>query len=188
MSTLETAAKSVLIPLIRGEPSKITEASALVLAQWVALKIMVGEHNQRGDAVVTPQERVRFRATQQMPENLRIWLARCGVGGWKTAYRRQAGTVSLTPEIQIRSQIKNIHSITFGVGDLLVHVLHATVPDLKLDLSLSQPGIVLPLYPITGPMDWPPDRGVSAAEASYLAETLDRLFRDKNTRWMPFPE
>lgn len=186
MSVLETAVRPILTPLICTTPHTIDAAPSLVLARWVALKIMVGEHNQRGDAVTSPEERRVFQESLEIPKNFRIWIAKCGVGGWETAYFRHSGTVSLTPDIRPEHRSKNIHSVTFGIGDLLVHVLHTTVSGLDLDLNLSQPHVVVPLFPYSELIDWPTARNLTVNEAAFLAHTLDRLFRTHMVRWQPF--
>jgi hypothetical protein len=187
MNTLETAARPFLTLLISTTSHTMTAAAALTSAQWIALKIMVGEYNQPGDAVTLPSDRAKFRSTWQLPPNFKIWIARCGVGGWETAYFRHAGTVSATPGVRPEHRRKNIHSVTFGIGDLLVHVLHTTAPGVDLGLTLSEPGVVIPLFPIAGEIIWPPARGISAEEAAFLANTLDRLFRSHSVRWQPLP-
>ena len=188
MSALETAAKPLLTPLICTTSHTMTAEAVPTVAQWIALKIMVGEHTQPGDAVTTPKDRAKFRSTLQLPPNFKIRIARCGVGGWETAYYRHAATVSASPDVRPEHRHKNIHSVTFGIGDLLVHVLHTTADDVELGhLSLAQPGIVIPFFPMTGKITWPPVRSISADEAAYFAETLGRLFLSDRTRWLPFP-
>lgn len=187
MNVLETAARPLLTQLICTTPHTMTAAGILVVAQWIALKVMVGEHNQRGDAVTLPADRAQFRSGLHLPQNFKIWIARCGTDGWETAYLRHAATVSASPSVRPEHRHKNIHSVTFGIGDLLVHVLHTTAADVNLELSVEQRGLVLQLYPIEGDIAWPPVRCIGADEAAYLARTLDRLFRSDRVRWMPLP-
>jgi hypothetical protein len=63
-----------------------------VLAQWITLKIMVGERNHPEDAVTPPEDRVAFMSTLEVPPNSRMWIAKCGTGGWETRYVRHAAT------------------------------------------------------------------------------------------------
>jgi hypothetical protein len=187
MNAVETAARPYLVLLISSTPHTMTPASALAVAQWITLKIMVGEHNQSGDAVTLPEDRAKFRSNLQVPPNFRIWIARCGVGGWETTYFRHAATVSATPGVRPEHRHKNIHSVTFGIGDMLVHALHTTAVDVELDLSFSQPGVVIPLFPTAETVTWPPARSINADEAAFLADTLSRLFLQHRTRWQPLP-
>ena len=60
MSALETTAKPLLTPLITGTPCVISEADGLTIARWIVLKVLVGEHNIRGDAVATQAQRDAF--------------------------------------------------------------------------------------------------------------------------------
>lgn len=187
MNALETAARPFLTPLISTAGHTLAPAGALTVAQWIALKIMIGEHNQPGDAVTPPDERAKFRSALQLPPNFKIWIAKCGVGGWETAYLRHAATVSATPGVRPEHRRKNIHSVTFGIGDLLVHALHTTAPGVERGLTFSESGVVIPLYPAAGEICWPPVRSISADEAAFLANTFARMMRRHVIRWQPFP-
>ncbi len=187
MSTLETAVQPILTPLIATQPHTLTVSSMHVLAKWIALKIMVGEHNHPKDAVTPLEDREKFRSTLEIPPNFKIWIAKCGVGGWQTAYVRHTSTVSSTPVFLPNHRFKNTQSITFGIGDLLVHVLHTTVTDWGPNLSFEPSGVVIPLFPIVDSINWPPIRSLSATEAHSIAWTLKRWLIGHKARWRPFP-
>jgi hypothetical protein len=188
MSNLETAAKPLLTPLIAGTPCTITESSALTIARWIALKVLVGEHNIKGEAVATKEERECFRAMLAIPDNVRIWIGCCGVDGWQTAYWRHVGTVSLSPDIKPEHKFKNIHSVTFGIGELLVCVVHTTVNGLDLTFNHDQGGLTTSLLPFDRPINWPPAKTLTGFEATFVARGLDDLFRSNNVVWKPLPD
>ena len=152
MSDLENDSKPILIKLIQSVPHTIPIDASRTLARWIALKIMVGEHNHPNDVVTSSEDRVKFKCAGDIPENFRIWIAKCGVRGWQTAYLRHAATMGLSL-VDPPTRCKNIQSVTFGIGDLLVHVLHTTV--LELDIKVEKLGLV-PLHPTTAPIAWPP--------------------------------
>jgi hypothetical protein len=189
MSILETDVQPILTPLIITQPHTLTDNSMEILAKWIALKIMVGEHNNPKDAVTPVEAREKFKSTQEIPPNFNIWIAKCGVGGWQTAYVRHTATVSLTPVFKPNHQFKNTHSVTFGIGDLFVLVLHSTVKDLDLNLTFepSGEGVIFPLFPIIGSINWPPIRNLSATEAHSMAWTLKRWLIGHKKRWLPSP-
>jgi hypothetical protein len=185
MSRLETAASPLLTPLITGNPCTISEDSALTIAKWITLKVLVGEHNKRGDAVTTQEQRDSFQTTQTIPDNFRIWIGRCGVDGWETAFWRHAGTVGPSPHVRPEPKLKNIQSVTFGIGELFVSAFHTTVENLPLTFSLERGGLMTSLLPIGSPIDWPPTKTLTGSEASSIAHDLERLFRSDDVRWMP---
>lgn len=191
MSCLEEKVKAVLIPIMTSASHTITAESATIISQWVALKVMISEHNKRddaGDIVTTPPMRAEFKDSLAIPESLKIWIARCGVDGWASAFRRDAATVSLTPTAVPSDEFKNIQAITFGIGDLYVHVLHTTVQDLNLELPILDGNAMAQLYPVSGDIVWPLTRGLSANEANYVSGMLDRTLQSSNVHWKPMPK
>jgi hypothetical protein len=187
MSALENAAKPILTPLIATQPHHLTTDDMRIVAQWIALKVMVGERN-RPEVSVTPlADRARFRLTLEVPPNFRIWIARCGAGGWETGYFRHAATIGKSPIVTPQHRFKNIHSIALGIGDLFVFVLHTTVAGV-LNSNPSQSDAVIPLFPIDLACNWPPPRTLSADDAYAIAHTLNRELRGPTVRWRPgFP-
>lgn len=124
MSVLENAAKPILTPLIATQPHRLTVDAMRILAQWIGLKIMVGERNHPEDSVTPLEDRAKFRSTLEIPQNFRIWIAKCGAGGWETGYLRHAATIGTSPIVMPHHRFKNIHSVAFGIGDLFVFALH----------------------------------------------------------------
>jgi hypothetical protein len=189
MSTLETAVRPILTPLIATKPHTLTISSMDILAKWITLKTMVGEHNHPEDAVTPVENREKFQSTLEIPPNFKIWIAKCGAEGWQTRYIRHSATVNLTPIFQPNHQLKNTQSVTFSIGDLIVHVLHTTVNDLGLNLNIEQSwvGVVIPLFPIIGSINWPPIRSLSVTEAQFIDGTLPRWLSGHKAHWRPFP-
>lgn len=185
MSELENAVRPILTPLIATVPHTLTVDSMHVLAKWIALKIMVGEHNNPKDAVTPAEVRAKFKSTLEIPPDFKIWIAKCGMGGWQTAYVRHTFTLSLTPDFLPQHRFKNTQSVTFGIGDLLIHVEHTTVKDLGFNLRFEPTGVVIPLFPIGGSVNWPPIKSLSSNDAHYIAGMLQRWSIDHKERWRP---
>ena len=95
------------------------------------------------------------RRHRTIPDNFRIWIGRCGVDGWETAFWRHAGTVGLSPDVRPEPELKNIQSVTFGIGELFVSAFHTTVENLPLTFSLERGGLMTSLLPFGSPIDWP---------------------------------
>jgi hypothetical protein len=183
MSDLEQAAKPILIPLIIGQPTELNATSEMVLARWVTMKIMVAEHN--AGAVVTPFDaRADFKATLKIPENFRVWLAQCGVGGFETGFYRHTSTLTLPTDKPPTHS--NVQSVTFGIGQLLVHVL-TTPPDLPLYSLETDNGFVEQLFPYVRPIHWPLHKRLTFGAANEIAHMLDRVIERPNILWKPRP-
>jgi hypothetical protein len=187
MSVLESSAKPILTPLIATQPHSLTTDNMRILAQWIVLKIMIGERNHQELSVTPIEDRVKFRLTREIPPNFRIWIAKCEAGGWETGYFRHAATIGKSPIVTPQHRFKNIHSVAFGIGDLFVFVLHTTVAGV-LNSNPSQSEAVIPLFPIDVSCNWPPPRSLSVREANDIAHTLDRALWGPSVRWVPgFP-
>jgi hypothetical protein len=127
MSRIESAAQPILTPLIQSLPTTITVTQIIALSRWIALKIMVGEQNKPSDAVISSEDRKIFKESLQIPQNMWIWLARCGRDGWECAYWRHSATLSVNTLFKADYRYSNAHAVTFGIGDLLVHVFHTII-------------------------------------------------------------
>jgi hypothetical protein len=188
MSVLENAVKPILTPLIATQPHTLTVEAMRVLGQWIALKIMVGERNHPEEAVTPLEDRLNFKSTLAILPNFRIWIARCGDGGWQTGYLRHAATIGRSPIVTPDHKFKNIHSVAFGIGDLFVFALYTTVAGV-LNANPIESEAVIRIFPIVDSCSWPPPRSLSALEANAMADTLNRLLRGPTVRWVPgFPD
>jgi hypothetical protein len=184
MSGVEEAARALLTPLIKGE-SLVLNHTVSALSRWIVLKVMVGEHNQPTEVVTTEEQRRRFWRDFIIPENLHIWIGKCGIGGWETAYWRNAVTMSW-PTDSLPTN-KNVQSVTFGIGALLVHVLHSTITDLTLYTLDSSSNATALLWPNSGQINWPPPKTLTANGASYIATALSRAIASPKVVWKPVP-
>ena len=187
MSALDNTAKRVLTPLIVSQPMKLSIEDVRVVAQWIALKVMIGERNHPEDAVTSREDRMNFKATLEVPQGFKIWIGRCGVPGWNALYHRHAATIGTSPIVTPSHRFKNIHSVAFAIRDLFVFALYTSVAGV-LNSAPTQSQALTRVFPPTGPVDWPPPRSLTAAEATAIALTLPREFRSPNVRWAPgFP-
>jgi hypothetical protein len=185
MSGLETAVRPILTPLILAQPGPMSSDAAATLAQWIAMKVMVSEHNQR-DQWVTPQaERAAFMTTRDIPLGFRIWIGQCGLETWGSAFLRHSGMV-MWPNLSPPAR-KNVQSVTFGIGDLLVHAFHTTLSGLTLYSFDKEPRAMVPLHPISPPIVWPPLRHLSVAEANGISRAFSYATRGSNVLWKSLP-
>jgi hypothetical protein len=177
MSGIEEDARSALTPMIRGEAHALNREAMSVVTRWIVMKMMVGEQNQPSEMVTTNEQRRSFWQHSEMPKNLRIRVAKCGEGEWKTGYFRNAAT--MTRPTQILPRTRNVHSVTFGIGALLIHILHSTVDDMLLyELNESADSTMLL---------WPPGKSLTHMAASTIAVALNRAMAQPSVIWKPLP-
>jgi hypothetical protein len=156
---------------------------ATILAQWITLKILVAEHNEPDEWVTPLEERAAFMADRTIPPNFRIWLGYCGRYGWQAAYLRHSGRMMWsTGERPAR---KNVHSVTFGIGDLFVHAFHSTLPGLALYSFNETAGLLTLLHPSVGPVMWPPQKRISLPQARAIADAYKTATSGSHIEWKP---
>jgi hypothetical protein len=119
-----------------------------------------------------------------IPDNFRVWIGHCGVDGWQTAYWRHASTFSTSPDIEPEHRFKNTHSVTFGIGELLVTALHTTVEGLDVTFNNDQRRM-MSLLPFPGPIEWPSSKILTTFEATFIAHGLDGLCRSDKVLYQP---
>lgn len=151
MSCLEEAVKPILVGLIREDRTPLHKEQINALSLWTAVKTIVGEHAQSNVALTPTTDRHQVYCDGVVPHYFRIY-AGLHSSETKAAYVRHSTTVSrswkgpnppLPPEIN-----RNIQSVSFLVGPLLLHVIAARVADFSIDETFSFKGLAK-LWPST---------------------------------------
>jgi hypothetical protein len=180
MSKIEESAKDYLTPLILGNICQIDVFGQKLVAIWIALKALTIEHNSK-ENVITPQTtRDDFRLHRKIPSAMQIFVAACASKDWNMGLLWETHTVAISDSLDV-SQLQrpagpNIQAITFGLGKLLVHLLHTTAPGFDPEMQTNIQNVVHRIYPVTTPIiKWPPRRALSFDEANYLARTINRM-------------
>jgi hypothetical protein len=188
MNRLEQKVRPVLTPLIRGEQIILIPEMRQTLAEWAAMKFIVMEHHDPSDFVTPERDRVALKEKMEIPTFFKIWMFRCGTGGWEAGYSRSSFTVSLSDKFSFGFHGKNTQSITWGLGDLLFHHTATTVPMLHFDLPESVKTYGVQLWPpMNGNISWPVARRFNFDEARRLSDSVNSRMRSPNVGWMPFP-
>jgi hypothetical protein len=178
MNRLEQKARPILTPLILGEPMTLTPAMRQTLAEWATMKFIVLEHAERGEFVTPERDRIALKETLTMPGFFRIWIFRCGTGGWEAGLNRISINLSLNGYLPPGLYGKNSQSITWGLGDLLFHHFATTVPNLRFDLTPLAKTYAVQLWPpVDGDINWPVNRRLEFMEAQGLAHSIEAQTR-----------
>lgn len=172
MSVLEVQVRPILEPLASDSARSIGESDQSILARWIAMKVMVAEHNI-APIEITPREmRSEFRRSGAIPDGMRIWLWRCGAPRWRTRWDRYA--FGLHAEDEPSAGGPNAQDVTFGFGNLLINCLQTIRPEHEMPTE-SSPQHSRQLWPIsTSHLQWPPER-LTAEAADEVARTAERV-------------
>jgi hypothetical protein len=182
MSSIEGNAKDCLTKLVTGEPHILSDDKSK-LASWIALKVLIGEHNDASKAVLSQTDRSLFLRDKIPPNGLKILIAECDDARIETVFAKTAAKVmTRLPTIdELRFEVPyNTQCTSFGFGRLFVHATYTTT-GIDLQPTFNESGIVYPLWPLADePIIWPPRRAITYEEAASIARTLIDLDKSSN--------
>lgn len=198
MSQLESAAKPILAPMIEGKSRTLDADQRRTLASWVALKVMVSEHDKPRMALTPDHDRLVFYEALGIPRYYRIRIGRNGTKA-KLAYHRQSMTLALggsAPEPSPSAPVpplgmlrKNVQVVSFLMGEVFIHATAARVDDFDLDNVIRQREWGIHLFPEKlGELlvAWPTQRALSKRDLGLLANMLETLDAQPRYRWGGF--
>jgi hypothetical protein len=187
---LEDRVGLILTPMIQGEARQITASDAQLISAWFTLKAMVSEYliptGVRVRRFFEPDHGRHLRATLRPPEGIRIWMGRYvgsrSSAGW-IMDRSSAREVSAEPRAAVLW-----HSVTYSIGQVLLHMLATSRPVLLDDTIRDHeqldplryvikwaPGdwrsCLTPVWePPSAPISWPPQKAFDDKGFVYLAD------------------
>jgi hypothetical protein len=182
MCDLEDASRPTLTTLIVGNPIVLAVDDQKVLAEWIALKIILLEQSNKPEVVITQDERTAFYEKRTIPANMRIRLAICGEGGWRSATVRTATWISSLSRFTSVKPGMNVQVSTVGAGDLLIHASMCNSPGVDIDEIVPVNERIYRLWPLSGAeLNWPYKRGyLSSASAARLCQRIAVLQQRPN--------
>ena len=190
MRRLENRAKPIIIPLMHGQPLRLTPDEQRIVAAWAAMKAMVSEYDVEDEAHVTTHhtQRKRMMKFQLPPEGgWKIWIGHFQRNQWTTQWvsnpflffgagKRQG--VLGQPATYYNSQVS-----TQVIQQLFIQVLRSPMHRFVEKWRFSQPAadklrVIWPPSPYS--FVWPPPTmGDRAADyvAGAVIRTLDERAR-----------
>jgi hypothetical protein len=157
-----------------------------VVALWITLKLMVGEHAQLGVAVVTQPDRTAFMRERRIPDAVTIWIGQIDSAKWRHGWQRHAATMTWPGDAPPKPFRKNVQTTVFGAGKLFVFARVSYLADYKTGVAETFAHVMPRLWPLCED-PWPPERMVTEQEADRFAGYLDRSLRGPNVQWRPQP-
>jgi hypothetical protein len=194
MSRAEQGAKPHLLALIAGTQSKMGPDAQRAVAAWIAMKVIVAEHDQPETALTPLPDREALMREPSMPPD--YFVIRIGIHTLATpaGYRRHSQTlvfashdVRPAPKPDMLGMERNVQTVTFTFAKLLVHVFAARSCGLAPEKMLSFSELALPQLwpPRPEPFTWPPSRVVERREFPMLLNGLEDLVAKQKLKWAP---
>lgn len=176
MSTAQERAKPLIIPLITGEPTEIDQNAQTVISMWATMAIMVGEFREKQHAVIPAAERQYLMNHQKAPPNWRIWIGNYKRDKWQARWFHN--TLPILTEKHIPDVANdgtprpNTQTTTFVVGQLYIHAMSSSVPNLVDRFVFTGSGApkLRQIWPIINDkVNWPPALAITNGEAHSIA-------------------
>jgi hypothetical protein len=183
MSALETQAKPILTPLIRGEKYELREEEQRVLSRWIAVKAVVSEHARRELVATTSEDRREIMKGVVSTQRWQIWVGKHASRQWHHGgYHRNAMTLGAlnpatgVPEPPDNSLVKNTQAVTLGLGALIIYAIFTRVEalgELKFSGQLGEG--LRQIHPHRGPIIWPAGVVLSDLQIEHITTAFDRF-------------
>jgi hypothetical protein len=184
MSGIETAAKPILIPLLRGQRIKLLRNDKRALAAWVALKTMVYDCKDQKQAVLDQFARDDFREQGKLPRGLHIWIGAHDLSDWYAQINYRSVLANLNPETP-RTGFRNVQTTAFGIGHLFTLTFVTALDEFKFK-PIGYKRVLRELWPLRDPPIMFPLPNISEAEVGRLGDPLLSL-SEPFARWRRDP-
>lgn len=186
MNDLEQESRPLLGPLLLGEPVSLLPGGRELVAQWITMKLLVGEHAQHDIAVASQADRNAFMRERRIPDSVKIWIGQIDSQKWKHGWQRHAATLTWPGEAPPNPFRKNVQTTVFGAGKLFVFAMISYLADYQGGPAEALANVLPRLWPLST-QPWPPQRLVTDQEADGFAAYLDNVLRRPNVGWHPQP-
>jgi hypothetical protein len=181
MSGLETKAKRFLIPLIAGHYGVVDRYRQEILANWIAMKLLVCECSIPEDMVFSATDRSIFMGKRWPPDAMTIWIGRYTGTAWSNTYLRSAVCAGFAPRGTFPkappsgSFAKNMQAQTFLIGELFVHATSVTFDGVAASTPPPLARVLKRIWPYEGPFLWPFGPGLSDPEVVFITTAFARF-------------
>jgi hypothetical protein len=168
MGDNQIAAKKVLVPLIVGSQIEINESQQRAIALWAVRSAMAAEFLE-GQPRIPQSHRSWLMENLEPPASWFVWIAGYG-GDWPLENMEllsQSGGTLSPPAWAVPSGPFHAHSLTIGLGRLLIYVASVNLPNQQLELGDGRMHPIWPPY--RGSISWPPARLLSDEEIVLLS-------------------
>ena len=181
MSRLEEAVKPMFLKMIRGEKVSLHKSDQELLSRWIAVKVIIGEHADKGIHVTPRLDRSKLKEENKIPEYFVIYI--CSHDSQAdTAWLRISNTLALSakgPNPPLGSMKRNTQSIAFICGRVFIFVFATREQDIDAAEFIKMKSLKQLWPQKIEIIEWPTPKLVTEREMSKLAWAIDEL--DKYT-------
>lgn len=184
MSTLQEAAKPIVVPLLTGEDIKLGRKEQRILAAWIAMAIMCSEFGDPTRVAISQDDRdILYRHHVPPRPNWRIWIGRYRRERWRSRWAHNLICVTKKEEEQrafLENRFYNTQSTTYTVGELYIHAISCRIPRATREFRFQAPldNALFEIWPTRGhTLAWPPPRVLNDSEALAISTSFLDAFR-----------
>lgn len=185
MSRLEESVKPMFIRMIQGEKLSLQKSDQELLSRWIALKVIVGEHAEKGIHVTPQKDRYLLKEENKIPEYFAIYVCSHDSKA-DTAWLRISNTLALSPNgpnPPLGNMKRNTQSVSFICGRVFVFVFASREQGIDSGGFIKMNSLKR-LHPQElENIEWPTQKQVTKREMSKLAWALDELDKYTNVRY-----
>lgn len=184
MSKLEETTKPVLLKLIKGEKTKLEEGDQQLLSRWIAMKVITGEHADKGLHVTPKEDRFLLKEIGKIPEYFAIYISTHTTGS-TSGWLRISNTISTSlsgPNPPLGGLKRNTQSVAIICGKLFIYVFATREKGIESSkfFKINSLECICPMSNFELP--WPPQEQISQKEMSRLAWLLNDI--DEHPRFL----
>ncbi len=192
MSSVESDAKPLLLPLIKGEAFLLSKADVATISKWIALKIIISEHENPKNQVTPREDREKFMRDGVVPSYFDIRIANHSctsqVGFFRKTWTILVARGESPPKPREEFPVKNIQDVHFIIGSLLV-VGGASRSNIRIGEMFNVVPDALPrIWPLPeGRLSWPPQRVLVNPQIQMLLKRVDTFLNLSRPKWCEHP-
>ena len=184
MSALEARVKDIAIPLMEGKAIDLTPAMQTTLAEWVTLKVFVGENNKPSEIVFPQEMRNAFKENRTIPSCMNLWIGRCTSEIWRTVYFKQSMLIGLNLNVAPNGGRKNVQSTTLAIGELFIFSMSCVTEGIDLNDLIRVNDALVRIWPVSHQtITCPLDKILTSDQAKEIAWSLDLIVNSPRTLW-----
>lgn len=185
MSELEREVQPMLTKILGRETIDLCGRDQGILARWIAMKAIIGEHSEQETYMTPSHDRMLLRLEGRIPGYYAIYIGVHNANS-NSAWLRISQTIALSPKgpSPALGHIKrNTQSIAFICGPLFVFVL-AIREDGLCPTEFLKLNKVIRIFPRQFEVvKWPPVKILTKMDMGRIAWALDEMKNSKNVRY-----
>lgn len=190
MNKIEEEARPFLTPIVIGTKTSLDPVALQAVARWLALKIVVAEHDT-GEAVLTPKEdRIALMESGAIPPYFRMYAGH-NIGNDQLYFRRHSHCVARStagPNPPLIETNKNIQVATIVIGCAVFQLTASR----SAEFLIEDHAIVAGFHDRSKFWPDPPSQlgfparpRLNSNGIEFIAGILDRFIKQANAVWMP---